>query len=126
MKTMLAIISAGTVLAGTDLFAQTPSNTAVPAYSYSRYATGTPDYSAPNSPYRSWTTAALQQRRIELYQTVPRHESRNGVPVYHYRGAPLPQQDQIFAVESELNRRFKAGDKGAALDRPIPGMQHPH
>ena len=126
MKTIFAIIFAGTLLGTATLSAQTPSDTAVPAYSYSRYATGTPDYSAPNSPYRKWTTAALQQRRIELYQTVPRHETRNGVPVYHYRGGPLPQQDQIFAIESELNRRLKAGDKNAALDRPIPGMQHPH
>ena len=126
MKTILALIFAGTLIACADSpTTTTSSDTAVPAYSYSRYATGTTDLTPPNSPYRKWTTAALQQRRVELYRTVPRHESPRGVPVYHYRGEPLPQQDQIYAIEAELNRRFRAGDKAASLDRPIPGMQHP-
>jgi hypothetical protein len=37
---------------------------------------------------------------------------------------PLPQQDEIFAIEAELNRRFRAGDKAAELKRPIPGVTH--
>ncbi len=96
------------------------------AQGYTRYATGVPANSPKDSPYRSWTTAQLQERRIELYRTVTRHETRRGAPVYHYhQGDTSPQQDEIFKIESELNRRYQAGDKSAELQRPIPGMQHP-
>ena len=121
MKTFLTIA----VLAGAITFAQAQSES-VPSRGYSRYATGVPASSPKNSPFRSWTTAKLQQRRIELYRTVPRHETRRGVPVYHYQGGePTPQQDEIFAIEGELNRRYQAGDKAAELQRAIPGAQHP-
>jgi hypothetical protein len=99
---------------------------AVPSRGYSAYATGVPATSPKDSPFRKWTTADLQQRRVELYRTVTRHQTRQGVPVYHYhQGETSPQQDEIFAIESELNRRYQAGDKAAELQRPIPGAIHP-
>jgi hypothetical protein len=121
MKTFLTIA----VLAGAISVAQAQSE-AVPNRGYTRYATGVPANSPKNSPFRQWKTADLQQRRIELYRTVTRHETRNGVPVYHYhQGDTSPQQDEIFAIESELNRRYQAGDKAAELKRAIPGGIHP-
>jgi hypothetical protein len=94
---------------------------------YAAYATNQYDYSPPNSPYRTWTTPQLQQRRRDLYATVPYTETRrHGIPVYKYGGAghPLPQQDEIFAIENELKRRYQAGDRAAELIRPIPGATH--
>ena len=121
MKTLLTIA----ILAGAITFAQAQTQS-VPNRGYTRYATGVPANSPKDSPFRSWTTANLQQRRIELYRTVTRHETRRGAPVYHYhQGDTSPQQDEIFAIESELNRRYQAGDKNAELKRPIPGAQHP-
>jgi hypothetical protein len=123
MKTVLTIA----LLAGFAFAAQAQSNsTSVPHQSYSKYSTGNNMSSPKDSPFRKWTTADLQQRRIELYRTVNRSETRRGVPVYHYhQGDPSNQQDEIFLIEAELNRRFDAGDKAAELKRPIPGAQHP-
>lgn len=121
MKTFLTIA----ILASAISFAHAQSE-AVPNRGYSRYATGVPATSPKDSPFRKWTTSNLQQRRVELYRTVTRHETRQGVPVYHYhQGDTSPQQDEIFAIESELNRRYQAGDKAAELQRAIPGNIHP-
>lgn len=121
MKTFLAIA----ILAGAISVAPA-QNESVPNRGYSRYATGVPANSPKDSPFRSWTTANLQQRRLELYRTVTRNQTARGVPVYHYhQGETSPQQDEIFAIEAELNRRYQAGDKDAELKRPIPGGQHP-
>ena len=65
--------------------------------------------------YANWSTAQLQQRRLDLYGMTPLAQSRNGVPEYIYHGQALPQQDEIKAIEVELNRRYQAGDKSAAL-----------
>jgi hypothetical protein len=71
----------------------------------------------PNSPYREWTTAQLQQRRSDLYYVLPQ---RSGAA----NGTQLPQQQEIRAIEGELIRRFRAGDKTAELkpiwSTPIP------
>ena len=83
-------------------------------YPYARYATN-PEVSGPTSPYASWTTEKLQKRRLELYAMVPQTQTRNGVPAYFYSGLPLTQQDEIKAIESELNKRYKAGEKAAEL-----------
>ncbi len=91
---------------------------------YARYDSGRNNSSPANSPLRRMTTAQLQARRLELYKTVPYGQTRKGVPYYIYRGQPLPQQDEILAIESELNRRYQAGDKAAELKRPIPGTYH--
>ena len=124
MKTLLATFVAVSLTA----CAESPSQTAaVPVgnSSYSRYATGRYADSPANSPLRRMTTAQLQQRRLALYKTVPQGQTRRGQPYYIYHGQPLPQQDEILAIEGELQRRFDAGDKSAELRRPIPGFQHP-
>ena len=85
-------------------------------------------YSQPNSPFRKWTTAQLQQRRRELYGQIPQSQTRLGQPVFiHHEGQPVvsPQQNEIYAIEAELNRRYQAGDKDAELKRAMPGSQHP-
>ena len=52
---------------------------------------------------------------MDLYATVPMTRNRNEVPAYIYSGMPLPQQDEIKAIEVELNKRYQAGDKTAEL-----------
>ncbi len=93
--------------------------------SYARYQTGNYADSPKNSPLRRMTTAQLQERRLALYKTVPQGVTRRGQPYFVYHGGPLPQQDEILAIEAELKRRFDTGDKGAELKRAIPGAQHP-
>jgi len=70
---------------------------------------------SPNPLYKSWTTEQLQKRRLNLYATVPLTRTPNEVPAYIYSGMALPQQDEIKAIEVELNRRYQAGDKSADL-----------
>ena len=48
---------------------------------------------------------------------------RNEVPAYIYSGMPLPQQDEIKAIEVELNNRYKAGDKTAELKEFWPSAR---
>jgi len=65
--------------------------------------------------YANWATAQLQKRRLDLYGMVTLTQDRQGVPAYIYHGQPLPQQDEIKAIEVELNARYQAGDKSAEL-----------
>ena len=120
MKRLLAL--AFLVALPACLDAQTP--TTVRSYSDAKYSTGVPANSPKDSPLRKWTTADLQKRRIDLYRMVPQTQTRNGVPVYITHGDKTPQQEEILAIESELNRRYQAGDKSAELKRPIPGEKH--
>jgi hypothetical protein len=124
MRKLLAVLFVFGLAAWAD------SRTAIagdpPNNSYSLYSTGNYANSPKNSPLRKMTTAQLQQRRLDLYRTIPYGQTRRGVPYYTYSGQPLPQQDELLALEAELNRRYQAGDKSAELKRPIPGAQHPH
>lgn len=104
------------------LDAQAP--TTVRSYSDAKYSTGVPANSPKDSPLRKWTTADLQKRRIDLYRMVPQKQNQHGVPIYITHGDKTPQQDEILQIESELNRRYQAGDKSAELKRPIPGEKH--
>lgn len=92
-------------------------------YPYSRYAYSAEVSGYSNTPYRTWTTAQLQQRRLDLYAMVPFTRTPNEVPAYIYQGMPLPQQDEIKAIEVELNRRYKAGDKSAELKEFWPSAR---
>jgi hypothetical protein len=92
-------------------------------YPYDRWARTTEVWGHPNPIYRNWTTAQLQQRRLDLYATVPLARTRNEVPAYIYYGQPLPQQDEIKAIEVELNRRYQAGDKSANLEEFWPDVR---
>src|SRR5205807_9177661 len=82
---------------------------------YERYSTN-PVTTGPTTAYASWTTEHLQKQRLKLYAMVPRNVSKHGVPEYEYRGTPLPQQDEIKAIEAELNKRYAKGDKAAKLE----------
>jgi hypothetical protein len=122
MKQLMAVLGVG-ILASV-LFSCTGAGpqppTVTTGYPYATYAGGR-DVPIPLSPaYRNWTTAQLQQRRIDLYNMVPQSQSRNGVGEYIYHGVPLPQQDEIRLVEAELSRRYQAGDKAAELKPAWP------
>jgi len=92
-------------------------------YPYSRYSTSAEVTGPTNTPYARWTTPQLQQRRLDLYAMVPLARTSNEVPAYIYHGMPLPQQDEIKAIEAELNRRYKAGDKTAELKEFWPSAR---
>ena len=92
-------------------------------YPYSRYAYTAEVWGHRSPAYRDWSTAQLQQRRLDLYATVPLTRNRNEVPAYIYHGMPLPQQDEIKAIETELNRRYQAGDKSAELKEFWPSSR---
>jgi hypothetical protein len=68
-----------------------------------------------NTPYQTWTTAQLQQRRNDLYYMLPQRQN----------AGPSPQQEEIRAIEGELMRRFRAGDKAAEL-KPAWPAPSPH
>src|SRR3977135_4688047 len=89
-----------------------------------KYSTGVPANSPKDSPLRKWTTAALQQRRIELYRTVPQKQNQHGVPIYITHSDKTPQQQEILQIEAELNRRYQAGHKSAQLKRTLTGGKH--
>jgi len=72
-------------------------------YTYSRYSTTAEVWGHRSPVYRDWTTAQLQQRRLELYGMTPLTQTREGVPAYIYHGQPMPAQDEIKAIEVELN-----------------------
>jgi hypothetical protein len=118
MKRLLAVLF-GAGLAGcvTDTQPVTVANTHIPYVAHSRSA----DVTFPtDTAYASWTTSQLQKRRLELYAMVPQTQTRHGVPAYFYSGTPLPQQDEIKAIEAELNQRYKSGDKTAKLQEWWP------
>jgi hypothetical protein len=92
-------------------------------YPYSRYSTSAEVSESTKTPYATWTTAQLQQRRLDLYAMTPLARNSNEVPAYIYHGVPLPQQDEIRAIEGELNRRYKAGDKTAELKEFWPSSR---
>ncbi len=73
--------------------------------------------------YRDWTTAQLQQRRLELYGMTPLAQSREGVPAYIYHGQAQPAQDESKAIEVELNWRYQHGDKSAELKEFWPSSR---
>jgi hypothetical protein len=123
MKALMAALL-GVILAGCAESPTPTASTGVANTPYAAYGTNRYNYVPANSPFRRWTTAQLQERRRDLYATVPYRQDRHGIPAYQYVGQPLPQQDEIFAIEAELNRRYQAGDKSAELIRPIPGSTH--
>jgi hypothetical protein len=112
MKQLLVLMFAASIIS----CAEQPAPPAVTTgYTYSRYSTSAEAWGYRDPRYRSWTTAQLQKRRLDLYGMVPLTQTRHGVPAYIYHGQPLPQQDEIKAIEVELNARYQAGDKTAQL-----------
>jgi hypothetical protein len=117
--TRTILILASTLAAGLVGCAQQAASPRGPAvtggYTYDRYARSAEVWGYPNPIYKNWTTEQLQKRRLDLYTTVPLTRTPNEVPAYIYSGMALPQQDEIKAIEVELNRRYQAGDKTADL-----------
>ena len=127
MKPLLAFTVACGSLAGligcAEESAPPTASTGLP---YAAYATSSDLPGPRNSGYRNWTTAQLQERRKDLYYTIPQRQTQRGlargvpggIPEYISRGDQLPQQDEIRAIEGELNRRYRNGDKAAIL-KPV-------
>ena len=123
MKTLLAVAVAAVLITS----AQAQSGTAGTGQPVGPKTTGPGSFSPANSPFRKWTTAQLQQRRLDLYRQIPQRQDRHGRPVFIHHGGEAfsDQQKEIYAIEGELNRRYQAGDKDAELKRAMPGTQHP-
>lgn len=72
------------------------------------------------------SSVQLQDRRLELYQQLPRFAQRFGGNTHQYNtayvthGGPLPQQDEIVLIERELNWRYSHGDKAAYFEAGAP------
>src|SRR5439155_24150034 len=85
--------------------AEQPSPPAVTTgYTYSRYSTTAEAWGYRSPIYRDWTTAQLQQPRLELYGMTTLTATRNGVPAYIYHAQAQPAQDEAQQIEVELNR----------------------
>jgi len=122
MKTLLAVVVA--TLVASSVYAQSASAEGQPV---GPKTTGPGAYSPANSPFKKWTTAQLQQRRLDLYRQIPQTQDRHGRPVFIHHGGEAfsDQQKEIYAIEGELNYRYDHGDKDAELNRAMPGAQHP-
>ena len=103
--------------------APSPGVAVTGGYPYSRYAYTADVWGYRSPAYRDWSTAQLQQRRLDLYAQVPFTRNRNEVPAYIYQGIALPQQDEIHAIETELNWRYQQGDKSAELKEFWPSAR---
>ena|SRR5438093_9149998 len=123
MKQLLLAAFVAGLIGCAEQPAPPPGPAVTGGYTYSRYATTAEVWGYPNPVYRNWTTAQLQQRRLDLYGMVTLTQTREGVPAYIYHGQPLPQQDEIKAIEVELNRRYQAGDKTAELKEFWPSVR---
>ena len=124
MKTLLAVAIAAVI--ASSAYAQTPGN----GQPVGPKTTGPGAYSPPNSPYKKWTTKHLQQRRLDLYRQIPQRQTnlpgQRGAPVFIQHGGEAfsDQQNEIYAIEGELNYRYQHGDKDAELKRAMPGQPH--
>src|SRR5437660_7579232 len=116
MKRLFLAAFAASLIGCADQSAPPPGPAVTGGYTYDRYARTTDVWGHASPVYKNWTTAQLQQRRLDLYATVPLARTRNEVPAYIYHGVPLRQQAEIRAIEAELNRRYQAGDRAARLE----------
>ena len=119
MKTLFAVLIAGLIV-GSAYGQPIPGSQPLgPKF-------GPGSYSPENSPFKKWTTAQLQQRRLDLYRQIPQKQDQHGRPIYIHHGGEAfsDQQREIYAIEGELNYRYQHGDKDAELKRAMPGQQH--
>jgi hypothetical protein len=115
MKRLLLAAFAVGLVACADQPAPPPGPAVTGGYPYDRYARTAEVWGHRSPVYKDWTTEQLQKRRLDLYAQVPFTRTREEVPAYIYSGMALPQQDEIKAIEVELNWRYQAGDKSAEL-----------
>ena len=119
MKYLLAIIPASLLLGCATDQAEN-INVSNTRSTYARHSTTHVVTGPTGTAYQTWSTADLQARRLKLYAMVPTRPGKGNVPQYVVRGTQLPQQDEIRAIEAELNKRYKAGDKSAELKDAWP------
>ena len=112
MKRLLLALLAPGLIGCAEQYAPPSATT---GYTYSRYSTTAEVWGYRNPAYRDWTTAQLQQRRLELYGMTPLAQNREGVPAYIYHGSK--------AIEVELNWRYQHGDKTAELKEFWPSSR---
>lgn len=123
MKQLLLAAFAASLIGCAEQYAPPAGPAVTGNYPYSRYATTAEVWGYRTPTYRDWTTAQLQQRRLELYGMTPLARTPNEVPAYIYHGQALPQQDEIRAIEVELNWRYQHGDKTAELKEFWPSSR---
>ena len=116
MKQLLLAAFAAGLIGCAQQPAPPPGPAVTGGYTYDRYARTAEVWGYANPVYKNWTTEQLQKRRLDLYATVPLARTSSEVPAYIYSGMALPQQDEIKAIEVELNRRYQTGDKSALLE----------
>jgi hypothetical protein len=75
-----------------------------------------------NTDYSKWTTAQLQQKRLELYKELPVRGNRKQLAEYVKHSEPLMQEDEIKLIERELDKRKSAGDKAAYYEPAAPSI----
>ena len=103
--------------------APSPGPAVTGGFPYGRYACSADAWGYTSPVYKNWSTDQLQKRRLDLYAQVPFTRDRNEVPAYIYSGGLLPQQDEIKAIETELNARYQAGDNSAELKEFWPSVR---
>ncbi len=123
MKRLLSGASAIVLIGCANQPAPPPGPAVTGSYPYSRYSTTAVVWGYRSPVYRDWTTAQLQQRRLDLYGMNPLTQTREGVPAYIYHGQPTASQDEIKAIEVELNWRYQHGDKTAELKEFWPSAR---
>jgi hypothetical protein len=124
MKTLfLAAVAAALVGGCAGQYGQYTPPAVTTGYTYSRYATTAEVWGYRNPRYRDWTTAQLQQRRLELYGMTTLTQTANGVPAYIYHDQAQPSQDEAKQIEVELNWRYQHGDKSAELKEFWPSVR---
>ena len=120
MKTLFLAAFAAALIGCAEQYAPPAVTT---GYTYSRYSTTAEVWGHRSPAYRNWTTAQLQQRRLELYGMTTLTQTREGVPAYIYHGQPMPAQDEAKAIEVELNWRYQHGDQTAELKEFWPSVR---
>ena len=120
MKTLFLAAFAVALIGCADQYAPPAVTT---GSTYSRYSTTAEVWGYRSPRYRDWTTAQLQERRLELYGMTPLTQTREGVPAYIYHGQPMPAQDELKTIEVELNWRYQHGDRTAELKEFWPSVR---
>ena len=123
MKRLFLAVFAVGLIGCANQPAPPPGPAVTGSYPYSRYAF-TADVWGHRSPaYKDWSTAQLQQRRLDLYGMNPLTQTRRACLLISITGKQRPQQDEIKAIEVELNWRYDHGDKSAELKEFWPSAR---
>lgn len=123
MNKLLALTCSTVLLAGC---AETSYQSLTPGASPVQVA-GSQQIAAHDRRFDGVSTIQLQERRLALYQRIPRTAKRYGssseyVTTYITHAGPLPEQDEIVLIERELNWRYAHGDRAAYFQPAAPPM----